>query len=311
MQKLIYMDNAATTKTENRVKEVMMPYFDEKYSNPSGVYNFAKENRMVIDESRKKIAELINAKPEEIYFTSGGTESDNWVLKGICPDGANKHIITSRIEHHVILTTCESMEQRGSHVDYVNVNEFGKIKLEDIEKIISSNTSLISVMTANNEIGTIQPVKKIGQIAKKWGIPFHTDAVQAFGHIPINVDEMNIDMLSASGHKCGGPKGIGILYIRNNRKLMPFMHGGAQEKSVRAGTCNVPGIVGMGEAASICMENMVKKGNKISTMRDYMIGEILSHVSYTRLNGDSIDRLPNNINISFQFINGESLLYYA
>ena len=310
MSKLIYMDNAATTKTSPEVIKEMMPYFDEYYGNPSSLYGFASHNKDAIAKARETIAGTIGAKTKEIYFTAGGSESDNWALKATAEALGSKgnHIITSAIEHHAILHTCDYLEKHGFDITYVGVDENGRIKLDELEAAIRDDTILISVMFANNEIGTIQPVKEIGEIAHKHGILFHTDAVQAYAHIPINVDEYNIDMMSASGHKFYGPKGIGFLYIRTGIKIGSFVHGGAQERKRRAGTENVPGIVGMAKAAELAHADMNAVIEKETKLRDHMIDRILEEIPYCRLNGDRRDRLPNNINFSFQFIEGESML---
>ncbi len=310
MEKKIYLDNAATTATRPEVVEAMLPYFTEKFGNPSSVYEFASQNKTAVNKAREIIAKSINANPQDIYFTAGGTESDNWALKATADAYKEKgnHIITSAIEHHAILHTCEFLEKHGYEVTYVGVDENGKIKLDELKAAIRPTTILISVMFANNEIGTIQPVKEIGQIAKEHGVLFHTDAVQAFCQQEIDVDAMNIDMLSASGHKVNGPKGIGFLYIRKGLKLRSFVHGGAQERHRRAGTENVPAIVGLGKAVEIAMETFEARINKEIELRNYLIERVLKEVPYTRLNGDRTDRLPNNANFSFQFIEGESLL---
>ena len=310
MSKMIYLDNAATTPTKPEVVEVMLPYFTEKFGNPSAVYKFASENKSAVTNARDIIAKAIGTTSENIYFTAGGSESDNWALKATAEAYKDKgnHIITSKIEHHAILHTCEYLERNGFEVTYLDVDENGIVKLEELEKAIRPTTILISIMFANNEIGSIQPVKKIGEIAKQHNIIFHTDAVQAFGHIDINVDEYNIDMLSASGHKINGPKGIGFLYIRKGLKLRSFVHGGAQERKRRAGTENVPGIVGLGKAVEIAMESMEERTKREIALRDRLIEGVMASVPYTRLNGDRINRLPNNVNFSFQFIEGESLL---
>ena len=310
MSKLLYLDNAATTKTAPEVVEAMLPYFTEKFGNPSSVYSFAAANKEVINQQRDAIAEMIGAKSNEIYFTGGGSESDNWALKCTAEAYANKgnHIITTKIEHHAILHTAEYLEKRGFEVTYLDVDEDGKVKLDDLKAAIRPTTILISVMFANNEIGTIQPIKEIGEIAHEHGILFHTDAVQAFCQIPINVDECNIDMLSSSGHKINGPKGIGFLYIRKGVKIRSFVHGGAQERKRRAGTENVPGIVGYGLAAERANKSMKERTAKEIEIRDHMINRILTEIPYVRLNGDKVKRLPNNVNVSIQFIEGESLL---
>ena len=310
-KKLIYMDNAATTKTSPKVLEAMLPYFSELYGNPSSIYDFAGKSKEAIMKARQQIADVLGAKREEIYFTAGGSESDNWALKATFEALKDKgnHIITTKIEHHAILHTAEYLEkERGAKITYLNVDENGFVRPEDVEKAITPETILISVMMANNEIGTIEPIREIGEIAKKHGILFHTDAVQAFGQIPIHVDEMHIDMLSSSGHKINGPKGIGFLYIRKGVKIRSFVHGGAQERKRRAGTENVPGIVGYGEAAMLAAESMEERTKTEIAVRDHLIERLLSEIPYSKLNGDRTTRLPNNINVSFQFIEGESML---
>ena len=310
MAKLIYLDNAATTQVYPEVLDAMLPYFTEYYGNPSAIYSFAGESKKAVDEARANVAALINARTEDIYFTGGGSESDNWALKATAEayESKGKHIITSRIEHHAILHTCAYLEQKGYEVTYLDVDEDAKISLEELEKAIRPDTILISIMSANNEIGTIQPIKEIGKIAHDHGVLFHTDAVQAFGHIPIDVEEMNIDMLSASGHKINGPKGIGVMYIRKGVKIRSFIHGGAQERKRRAGTHNVPGIVGIGTAAKLAKENMEERSAKEIALRDHLIERVLKEIPYTRLNGHRTDRLPNNANFCFRFIEGESML---
>ena len=308
--KYIYLDNAATTRVAPEVMEAMTPYFTEYYGNPSSIYSFAGEAGDAVEEARAKIAGILGAKPQEIYFTGGGTESDNWALKATAEAYADKgrHIITSTIEHHAILHTCAYLEKHGYEVTYVGVDENGIIRLDEVEAAIRPDTILISVMAANNEIGTIQPLEQIGAIARRHGVFFHTDAVQAFAHIPLHVDEMNIDMLSASGHKINGPKGIGILYIRKGIKSGSFIHGGAQERKRRAGTYNVPGIVGMGKAAELASKNMEERMASESRLRDHLIERVLAEIPYSRLNGDRTKRLPNNANFCFRFIEGESML---
>ena len=310
MSDLIYLDHAATTAVHSDVLKEMLPYFTDKFGNPSSVYGFAANNKNKLTEARETIAGALGAKPEEIYFTAGGSESDNWALK--CTAEAygvhGGHIITTKIEHHAILHTCKYLENRGYDVTYLDVDENGLIDLNTLEAAIRPDTFLISIMFANNEIGTIEPVKEIGEIAHRHGILFHTDAVQAFGQIPIRVDEMNIDMLSASGHKFNGPKGIGFLYIKKGLKLKSFIHGGQQERGRRAGTENVPGIVGIAKACEIAMTEMEERMKKETELRDYLIERILKEIPYTRLNGHSRKRLPNNVNISFQFVEGESIL---
>ena len=310
MSKLIYMDNAATTAVKPEVFEKMKPYFMENYSNPSSVYSFAGEAKKAVDDARDIIAGALNAKAAEIYFTGGGSEADNWAIKATAEAYKNKgkHIITSAIEHHAVLHTCGWLERHGYEVTYLPVDENGTVSPEKVEEAIRPDTILISIMFANNEIGTIEPIKEIGEIAEKHGVLFHTDAVQAFGHVPIDVQEMHIDMLSASGHKFHGPKGIGFMYMRNGLKLGSFIHGGAQERSRRAGTHNVPGIVGMGEAARIAMEQLEVNAAKETEVRDYLIARVEKEIPYIKVNGHRENRLPNNINICFRFIEGESLL---
>ena len=310
MKKTIYLDNAATTKTRPEVVEAMLPYFTEYYGNPSSVYEFATPSKKAIAEARETIAKSLGAKTNEIYFTAGGSESDNWAIKATAEayESKGKHIITSKIEHHAVFHTCEYLEKRGFEITYLDVDENGTVKLDELKKAIRPDTILISIMFANNEIGTIQPIKEIGEIAKEHGIIFHTDAVQAYAHVPINVDEYHIDMLSVSGHKFNGPKGIGFLYIRTGLKLRSFIHGGSQERKRRGGTENVPGIVGMGKAVEIAMANLAERTAYEVELRDYLINRVLSEVPYVRLNGHRTNRLPNNANFAFQFIEGESLL---
>ncbi len=311
MSRLIYLDNAATTKTAPEVVDAMIPYFTEHYGNPSSVYSFASGNKEVVSRQREIIAQALGAQANEIYFTAGGSESDNWALKATAEayEKKGKHIITTKIEHHAILHTCEYLEkQRGFEITYLDVDENGVVKLDELKKAIRPDTILISVMFANNEIGTIQPIREIGEIAQEHKILFHTDAVQAFGQIPIDVDACHIDMLSASGHKLNGPKGIGFLYIRKGVKIRSFVHGGAQERKRRAGTENVPGIVGMGAAVERAMRTMETRTTKERKLRDYLIERIETEIPYCRLNGDRTNRLPNNVNFSFRFIEGESLL---
>ncbi|RHP93519.1 MULTISPECIES: cysteine desulfurase NifS [unclassified Clostridium] len=310
MSDLIYLDHAATTAVHPDVLKEMLPYFTDRFGNPSSVYGFAANNKNKLTEARETIAGALGAKPEEIYFTAGGSESDNWALK--CTAEAygvhGGHIITTKIEHHAILHTCKYLQNRGYDVTYLDVDENGLVDLNTLEAAIRPDTFLISIMFANNEIGTIEPIKEIGEIAHRHGILFHTDAVQAFGQIPIHVDGMNIDMLSASGHKFNGPKGIGFLYIKKGLKLKSFIHGGQQERGRRAGTENVPGIVGIAKACEIAMAEMEERMKKETELRDYLIERILKEIPYTRLNGHSKKRLPNNVNISFQFVEGESIL---
>ncbi|HJD26851.1 MAG TPA: cysteine desulfurase NifS [Candidatus Blautia intestinipullorum] len=311
MKKMIYLDNAATTKTAPEVVEAMLPYFSEFYGNPSSIYDLAGQSKEAVTKAREQIAEVLNAKKEEIYFTGSGTEADNWALKAAFEAYKNKgnHIITTKIEHHAILHTCEYLEkERGAKITYLDVDENGIVRLEDLEKAITPETILISIMFANNEIGSVQPIKEIGMIAKEHGILFHTDAVQAFCQLPIDVDECSIDMLSSSAHKINGPKGVGFLYIRKGVKIRSFVHGGAQERKRRAGTENVPGIVGYGAAAKRAAETMEERTAKERELRDYLIKRITEEIPYVKLNGDPVKRLPNNVNVSFRFVEGESLL---
>lgn len=307
---MIYLDNAATTKTAPEVVDAMLPYFSEYYGNASTIYSLGAESKKAMDHARQTIADSLGAKPEEIYFTAGGSESDNWALKATAEAYASKgkHIITTKIEHHAILHTCEYLEKRGFEITYLNVDRDGLISLDELKAAIRPDTILISVMFANNEIGTIEPIAEIGEIAKEHGVLFHTDAVQAYAQVPINVDEMHIDMLSASGHKLNGPKGIGFLYIRKGVKIRSFVHGGAQERSRRAGTENIPGIVGLGAAVERAMRIMDSKTRKEIELRDYMIGRLENEIPHCWLNGHRTKRLPNNINFSFLFIEGESML---
>ena len=310
MEKIIYLDNAATTRTAPEVVDAMLPYFTENYGNPSGIYGFAASNKEVLARQREIIAAVLGAKDNEIYFTAGGTESDNWALTATAEAYASKgkHIITSRIEHHALLHTCAYLEKRGYEVTYLDVDENGLVDPKDVEAAIRPDTILISIMYANNEIGTIQPIREIGAVAHAHGVLFHTDAVQAFTQIPINVDECHIDMLSASGHKLNGPKGVGFLYIRKGVKIRSFIHGGAQERKRRAGTENVPGIVGLGKAVELSAGSMDERAKKEAELRDYLIGRIEKEIPYCRLNGHRVKRLPNNVNFSIQFIEGELLL---
>ena len=310
MNKMIYLDNAATTKVADSVVDAMLPYFKEYYGNASSIYQLGAKSKEALDESREYIAGTLGAKTNEIYFTAGGSESDNWAIKATADAYAQKgkHIITSAIEHHAVLHTCGYLEKHGYEVTYVGVDENGVIKLDELKAAIRPDTILISVMFANNEIGTIQPIKEIGEIAKEHDILFHTDAVQAYAQVPINVDEMHIDMLSASGHKLNGPKGIGFLYIRKGIKIRSFVHGGQQERGRRAGTENIPGIVGLAAAAKRSFSMLEEKMKKEIELRDYLISRIEAEIPYCRLNGDRKKRLPNNVNFSFQFIEGESML---
>ena len=314
MEKLIYMDNAATTSTAPEVVSAMLPFFTEYYGNPSSVYNFAQKSKMAIEDAREIIADSIGAaKSNEIYFTGGGSESDNWALKSAAFGLRDKgnHIITTKIEHHAILNTCAYLEKNGFEVTYLDVDSEGFVSLEDVENAITDKTILISVMLANNEIGTIEPVREIGEIAHKHGILFHTDAVQAMCHVPINVTKMNIDLLSASAHKFHGPKGVGFMYMKNSAKLEPFIHGGAQERARRAGTSNVPGIVGMGQAVKLALGTLDKDTHTIINMRNYIVDRILGEIPDVTFDGPeigSLKRLPSNMHFCFKDVSGDSLL---
>ena len=307
---MIYLDNAATTRTAPEVVEAMLPYFTENYGNPSTIYGLGSTAKKAVNQARRTIAEAIGAKQEEIYFTAGGSEADNWALKATAEaySQKGKHIITTKIEHHALLHTCEYLEKQGFEVTYLDVDEDGLVNIEVLKSAIRPDTILISIMYANNEIGTIEPIAEIGAIAKEKGILFHTDAVQAFGQVPLNVDELNVDMLSASAHKLNGPKGIGMLYIRTGVKIRSFVHGGSQERSRRAGTENVPGIVGFGTAVERAVRIMDEKIKKETELRDYLIDRIEKEIPYSRLNGHRTKRLPGNVNFAFQFIEGESML---
>ena len=307
---MIYLDNAATTKTAPEVVEAMLPFFSEYYGNASSIYTLGSASKKALNRARRTLADYLGAKQEEIYFTAGGSEADNWALKAAAEAyrEKGKHIITTRIEHHAVLHTCEYLEKQGYEVTYIGVDENGVVKLEELEAAIRWDTILISVMYANNEVGTLQPIREIGQMAHDRGILFHTDAVQAFGQLPIQVEELHIDMLSASAHKMNGPKGEGCLYIRSGLKLRSFIHGGAQERSRRAGTENIPGIVGFGKALERAVRIMPEKIKKETELRDYLIKQIYEKIPYCRLNGDRSRRLPGNVNFSFQFVEGESLL---
>ncbi|MBE5800133.1 MAG: cysteine desulfurase NifS [Clostridiales bacterium] len=307
---MIYMDNAATTRMSERAFEAMRPFFMEQYANAAGTYSFANASKEAVETARKQVAKVIGAKANEIFFTCGGTESDNWALKGVAQAFAakGKHIIISAIEHHAILHSVQALEKQGWEVTVLPVDEFGMVSVEALEKAIREDTVLVSIMAANNEIGTIQPIKEIGAVCRKYGVLFHTDAVQAYAHIPLDVNEMNIDLLSASGHKFHGPKGVGFLYVRKGVRLMPFMDGGAQEKKRRAGTTNVAGIVGMGAAAQEAAANMEAAMAKVREIRDHMIARIENEIPYCRLNGHRTERLPGNVNFCFRFIEGEGML---
>lgn len=310
MDKYIYLDNASTTQVYPEVFEAMKPYFTEYYANPSSIYSFAGKSKEAVENARNIIAGFIGANTEEIYFTAGGSESDNWAIKETARAYADKgkHIITTTIEHHAVLHTCQALEKQGFEVTYVNVGSDGIVKLDELKAAIRPDTILISVMAANNEIGSIQPLAAIGALAKEKGILFHTDAVQAFGHIPIDVDKLGIDMLSASGHKINGPKGIGIMYIRRGLKTGSFIHGGAQERHRRAGTHNVTGIAGMGKALEIAKGTIKQRAEYETNLRNYLIDKVMDEIPYTRLNGHKEQRLPNNASFCFRFIEGESLV---
>lgn len=310
MNEIIYFDNAATTPIRPEVYDAMRPYIESCYGNPSSVYKLARESKKAIDLARKQVADAINADSGEIFFTGCGSESDNWAIKGVALalKDRGKHIITTCIEHHAILHTCEFLEENGYEVTYIPVDEYGMVSADDIKKAIRPDTILVSVMTANNEIGTIEPIKEIGAVCREKGVYFHTDAVQAVGHIKIDVKEMNIDLLSLSGHKIGAPKGIGALYIRKGVKIKNLIHGGQQEKGKRAGTENVIGIVALGKACELAVSEMEKTTEKLVYFRDKIIKNILGSIDYSRLNGHPSERLPGNINISFEFIEGESML---
>ena len=305
-----YFDNAATTPVREEVLQEILPYFREYYGNASSIYSIAKESKKALEAARAKVAAAIGATPDEIYFTAGGSESDNMALRGVvnASKKEKKHIITTKIEHHAILHTAEFLETKGVDVTYLNVDKFGKISLEELENAIRPETVLISVMFANNEIGTIQPIAEIGEIAKKHGVLFHTDAVQAVGHVPIDVEKLQVDLLSMSGHKLGAPKGIGAIYNRKGTRISPLIFGGAQEKKLRAGTENIAGIVGLGKAAELAVAEMEETTKKLTALRDKLIHGILESIPDSRLNGHPTDRLPGNCNISFSYIEGESLL---
>ena len=306
----IYLDNAATTAVDPVVLETMLPYFTEIFGNPSSIHSTGRDAHRAVDAARKQVAAAINAQPNEIYFTAGGSESDNWAIKGIAFAKREKgnHIITSSIDHHAVLHTCEWLEKQGFEVTYLPVDEYGQVRLEDVEAAITDKTILITIMAANNEIGTIQPIAEIGKLAKEKGITFHTDAVQAVGAIPLDVQAMNIDLLSMSGHKFHGPKGIGVLYIRKGVRIDNFMHGGAQERSKRAGTENLAAIVGMGKAIELATQNLEANAAHMTRLRDKLIGGILERIPDVRLNGHPTNRLPNNCNVSVRYIEGEALL---
>ena len=307
--KQIYLDYAATTPTHPEVVKAMLPYFTEAFGNPSGIYTYGQEAKGAIEEARSKVANLIGARDEEIVFTSGGTEADNFALKGVAFANQNKgnHIITSSIEHHAVMETGKFLEGRGFRVTYLPVDGYGLVDPDDVRKAITDKTILISVMHANNEVGTIEPITEIGKIAKETGIYFHTDAVQTVGHIPVNVNELGVDLLSMSAHKLYGPKGVGALYIRKGTKLVSHMHGGGQERERRASTENVPGIVGFGRAAELAQREMSEEANRLAYLRDQLIKGLQERIDHIRLNGHPLRRLPNNVNVSVDFVEGESM----
>ena len=310
MDKMIYLDNAATTMMEEPVFQAMAPYFTQWYGNPASGYGFSARPKQAIRQARIDIATFLNARPSEIYFTGGGSESNNWAIKGIAHSLKTKgnHIITSKIEHHSILNACRYLEQDGYEITYLDVDEFGLVNLEQLESAIKETTIMISIMFANNEIGTIEPVRQIGALARRHNVLFHCDAIQAYGHLPIDVDELNIDLLSASAHKCGGPKGLGLLYVKNGIKIEPLIHGGHQEQGKRAGTLNVPGIVGFHEATSLAAKNLESRMAKVGKLRDYLIVQVLDKIDLAYLNGSPTMRLPNNVHFSFDYVEGESLV---
>lgn len=310
MEPTIYMDNAATTKPRKEVVEAMMPYLEEYYANPSSMYGIAMENQKVIQDSRKLIADTLGAESEEIYFTAGGSEADNWALKGVAHANREKgrHIITTKIEHHAVLNSCKQLEEDGYEVTYLNVDEKGRIRLEELEDAIREDTILISVMAANNEIGTIEPVWEAARIAKARGVLFHTDAVQMYGQMPMDVRQLQADLISVSGHKFRGPRGSGFLYVRKGTKICPFINGGGQERGMRAGTENTAAIVGMAKAAELAIRTMNYRIRKETYQRNYLIRRILNEIPRVRLNGHPYYRLPSNANFCFEGIEGESLL---
>ncbi|WP_292383632.1 cysteine desulfurase NifS [Methanoculleus sp. UBA430] len=309
-KRTVYMDHAATTPTRPEVARAMLPYFSERFGNPSSLYALAREAKEAVEEARGKVAAAIGATPEEVFFTAGGTEADNWAIKGVAAANKKKgdHIVTSSIEHHAVLHPCRALEKQGYRVTYLPVDEFGRVEPASVEEAITDKTILVSVMAANNEIGTVQPVAAISRIARDHGVPFHTDAVQAIGAFPVDVNSMGADLLAISAHKFGGPKGTGALYIRRKTRIGTFMDGGAQERGRRAGTENVPGIVGMGRAIELAVGEMPQKAPRLAAMRDRLIRGILDAVPDTRLNGHPVERLANNVNVAFRYVEGESIL---
>jgi cysteine desulfurase len=306
----IYLDYVATTPTHPEVVKAMLPYFTDAFGNPSSVYSYGQEAKGAIEEARGKVADLIGAQSEEIVFTSGGTESDNFALEGVAfaKESKGNHIIISSVEHHAVIETCKFLERRGFRVTYLPVDEYGLVTPDDVKRAIIDKTIIISVMQANNEVGTIEPIAEIGKIAQEAGIYFHTDAVQTVGHIPVNVDELGVDLLSMSAHKLYGPKGVGALYVRKGTRLIPFMHGGEQERRRRASTENVPGLVGFGKAVELAQQEMTEEAERLTYLRDQLINGLLGRIDHIRLNGHPINRLPNNVNISVDYVEGESML---
>jgi len=306
----IYLDHAATTPTHPEVVKAMLPYFADSFGNPSSIYSYGQEARGAVEEARIKVAELIGARSEEIIFTSGGTEADNFALKGVADASEHKgnHIITTSIEHHAVLEVCRFLERRGFEITYLPVNEYGLVDPDDVRKAITDKTILITIMHASNEVGTIEPVEEIGKIAREADVYFHTDAVQTVGHIPVNVDKLRVDLLSISAHKLYGPKGVGALYVRKGTKLVPLMHGGEQEKRRRAGTENVPSIVGLGKAVELAGQEIDKEIEQLAGLRDRLIKGLMERIDHIRLNGHPNKRLPNNINVSVDFVEGESMI---
>lgn len=306
----IYLDYAATTPVHSDVLKAMLPYFSDIFGNPSSIHTCGQDAKTAVEEARRSIAELIGANPEEIYFTSGGTEADNFALVGVVQANEKKgnHIITTAIEHHAILETCRYLEKRGIGVTYLPVDKYGMVDPDAVKKALTPKTLLISVMHANNEVGTIQPLAEISAIAREAGVWLHTDGVQTAGHIPANVNELGVDLMSMSGHKLYGPKGIGALYIRKGVRITPFMHGGGQERNRRAGTENVSGIVGFGKAAEIARAEMAEESARLIPLRDYFIAELLKRIEHVSLNGHPVIRLPNNVNVSIAFVEGEGML---
>jgi len=305
----IYLDYAATTPTHPEVVKAMLPYLTEAFGNPSSIHTYGQEAKEALNKSRAKVADLIGARDEEIIFTSGGTEADNLAIKGVANANEHRgnHIITTSIEHHAVLETCRFLEERGFRVTYLPVDEYGLVAPDDVRKAITNKTILISVMQANNETGTIEPISEIGKLAREAGIYFHTDAVQTVGHIPINVDELGVDLLSMSAHKLYGPKGVGALYVRKGTKLLPTMHGGEQEGTLRASTENIPGIVGFSQAAEIARQEAGEEIERLTHLRDKLINGLRERIDHTRLNGHLQKRLPNNVNLSIDFVEGEAM----